>query len=681
MVMDKITEAIAHFVGLFHLAAEEARQRSDYETFQSPGARANDPAELLPITPEIDPSHVLEDFYPALRYAGPAPILEELGVEVEPGIPFYDIPGPWSFLLDRLAEYWVPGWSPMPTPFDIDLAQLTPPGSAVVVISQYNTMLDNDYVGIGTEGLVFKGIDGLSAEMTSFAARAAALSPLGALETPGSVADMIAFVTTLPGRLDAFLAEDGNAANIVARDDSLNGRFVNGAMVDETPDLAAHRLPRPEKAERPDPRGDEPDLSNAGMSNNPGKSANASFSQNEGKLQLDPSVELDAGSNTLINEVLLTNKLLSGTAFAVLGDSHEVNAIFQVNAWSDQDVAGDAIQHWTGAARASSDAFNIATFEREDARSDGISAQTGFPKGWAVTRIDGDLIFLNWIEQINLMSDNDVAMMTSTGVNSVVSTGGNHAYDGVSLTEFGFHYDLIIVAGGMYDANIIDQLNVLLDNDFVGAVDAFETSGPGKLSTSGNLLWNEATISTIGAAARFDTLPDIFREAAQGIARGDKNLPEALFTDSAFIGLAGLRVLYVSGNIVDLQYISQTNILGDSDQVALAMNSLKPTANAAWKVATGGNELINHASIKDLDSKGKSYVGGGHYSDELLLQAELVDFNPKLQRWDADKIVSEAIAFLDDDIPQWHGKDVTPWGSLKGFFGSDAHDGVHSMLA
>ena len=68
------------------------------------------------------------------------------------------------------------------------------------------------------------------------------------------------------------------------------------------------------------------------------------------------------------------------------------------------------------------------------------------------------------------------------------------------------YYDLIIVGGNIYDANIIHQLNVLVDNDMIGAVEGFETNGEGSLSSAGNLLWNQAAnrrgIKTISRRCR-----------------------------------------------------------------------------------------------------------------------------------------------------------------------------------
>ncbi|TIP67744.1 MAG: hypothetical protein E5X63_46450, partial [Mesorhizobium sp.] len=76
-----------------------------------------------------------------------------------------------------------------------------------------------------------------------------------------------------------------------------------------------------------------------------------------------------------------------------------------------------------------------------------------------------------------------------------------------------------------------------------------------------------------------------------------------ILNDGPFAGIGALRVLYISGDILNLQYVKQTTILGDSDQVALAMNALAHP-EADWTISTGTNSLVNYAYIADVDSTG-----------------------------------------------------------------------------
>jgi hypothetical protein len=248
------------------------------------------------------------------------------------------------------------------------------------------------------------------------------------------------------------------------------------------------------------------------------------------------------------------------------------------------------------------------------------------------------------------MSDNDVGILSSSGATTKVIAGDNTSVNQVSIYELGNSYDLILVGGGLYDANIIHQTNILFDNDVVGAVTGFGTTGGGTISSAGNLLWNQAHIYNIGGADRFDTLPSAYLDAASDFGGGGRDLPHGILTDSAFAGMAGLRVLYISGDLLNIQYISQTNVVGDSDQIALAMNAINPHAEATWSISTGGNALINNAAIADLDALGRTYVGGEQYSQETLFQSGLISSHPEWAAHDPDALVNEAVAFLDDSM-------------------------------
>ena len=129
------------------------------------------------------------------------------------------------------------------------------------------------------------------------------------------------------------------------------------------------------------------------------------------------------------------------------------------------------------------------------------------------------MIFLNWVEQLNFMTDNDIHILSSTGVKTIVTTGENTEFNDMSFNELGFHFDLIIVGGSIYDGNIIQQTNILLDDDLIGAVSGFSTSGTATMNVGGNLLWNQAMIINVGGADRFESLPDGYIEFSRATSR------------------------------------------------------------------------------------------------------------------------------------------------------------------
>src|SRR5690606_28810445 len=173
-----------------------------------------------------------------------------------------------------------------------------------------------------------------------------------------------------------------------------------------------------------------------------------------------------------------------------------------------------------------------------------------------------------WIQQYTLQSDNDCLVMTATGTTTTVSTGANASFNGVSLSDLGAMYDLILIGGNLYDVNYITQTNILYDNDTISSHEA--TGGnTGSVATGGNLLWNQASIHNVGPANWTQGLPDHYLTAFEGFGNGDYSMPAGFAHDGMYAGDQVLNVLYISGNIYDVNYVSQTNILTDGDQVIL----------------------------------------------------------------------------------------------------------------
>lgn len=630
--MDKTTEAIAHFIGLFETTVEEARLRKDFAEFQARRDAQVEQPLLIDIDANGKAPYDFLEMDPGLRYQPLPPDVHWLKPWIETHFHPPQIPVSGPIYSQIYADLPEPG--KMAHASSHVVLQIDPPGSLAVLINQDIRLWDNDYVGVGAHGLIFTPQTDHGADMAALLHDAGRLMPIGNPDLPGSSEAIGDFILSSASALEAFVEQHQQDPEVFAvSEDRIEGIYVNGEMVTELPDLKAH-LPG-----RHDGDGNAPATTH---------SANGA-----GTVEIEASVTLEAGSNTLVNSAVLTNKWLVGPVIAVAGDHAELNAIVQINVWSDSDQLSASIGGWTLDPGQTTEAFNIAMFSRIDpgAQAPAGVSDADFPHYWAVTRIDGDLILMNWIQQFSFMMDNDVHVLSSTGVKSMVTTGDNTMLNNVNLTELGHYFDLIIVGGNIYDCNFIYQMNVLLDDDLVGAVKGFQTSGDGTISTSGNLLWNQAAIVNVGGADRFEAMPDHYKEAAANLNAGSNELPSGVLADDAFAGLGGLRVLYVSGNILDLQYIQQTNILGDADQVALAMNAVGENfPDAKWDISTGTNTLVNTAGILDLDATGKTYVGGDQYSDEILIQAELVSSSPLLGTQNPDVLVNEAIAFLGDDI-------------------------------
>ncbi|TCD14196.1 type I secretion protein [Oricola cellulosilytica] len=639
MVRDWITEAIAHFVGIFETIVEAARSREAYDEFRAAKAAQAKNAELKQSRPDTEAEIKQKDFDPDVEHR---PVPPELRDVVFINQVAFETPDP---MMSRGLDIAFPGYLPnLPPVFSSGKflpPQFEPVGSYAVVINQMNRLSDNDIFSIGGSGLVFNPDSTADEELDSLVAQAGALAPLSDLPMPETATDIPQIIHQAGKTLSEFVEEHGDDHNVDAVSGSvIVGTFVNGELVETAPKLEDYRRIDDDEDEPVDVDEDHP-LSE--------------LYQKITGSHLIHRVDLEAGGNTAINEAVILNNWLKAPVIVGMGDSFEINAIIQINVWWDQDLVADQFASWEMFKTGSTSAFNIAKFLREDPLSDKSDDSSEdlseiFPKYWSISKVEGDLVFMNWIQQYNFIRDNDSALLASSGVKASVMAGGNTQINATSVAELGFYYDLIIVGGSIYDAAFIQQMNVLLDKDLVGGVDGFHTSGHGTASTSGNLLWNEAHIFNIGGAGRFESLPDHFRTAAEGLANGSMNLPGGVFEDSMFAGLENLRVLYVKGSIYDLQLIKQTNIVGDSDQVALAMNQVLGDGVADWYISTGSNELINLASIYDVDASGKTYLSGAHYSQEILIQAEIISSDPDLGGQDPNVLINEAVAFLDDQV-------------------------------
>ncbi|MDI7862708.1 hypothetical protein MRS76_12135 [Rhizobiaceae bacterium n13] len=666
--MDRITEEIAHFIGLFQINAENAIVREKYDEGEA----------YRPLKPDIDPDIVAKPpfsapyefvgFDPGVNYRppGPDPMFGDAFL-VPHGYVFYRP-------LDLHPFSYHPAWpdTVIPNSFSTKLTietevDLEPPGSVATLGNQVIFLSDNDYFSVGGHGLKFSPEAIHNGALLDIAEAADSLSPIGNLQQPGSTAEMIETIKDAAAQLDAFVADPDSPWEVfIHRSEAIEGTYVNGKLVDEAPKLETYHAFDDDEDEEGD---DEDHHGNAWVGE-------------DGSIVVEASVKLTAGENTLVNEAIVKSFWTAAKVTAVVGDYCEVNAIVQTNVLCDEDALTESIGSWMDESPVN-DIFNIATFERLDLSADDDpvdAALAGFPKHWAITELEGDLVMTNWLQQFCFQSDNDVGILSSSGVTTNVVSGDNTGVNQTSIFELGFSYDLMIIGGCVYDANLIQQINVLFDNDVVGAMPDFSTNGTGSVSSSGNLLWNQAHINNIGGADRFGALPEYYLETAKKLGAGGDDLSKGVLNDSAFAGLDGLRVLYIKGDLINLNYVKQTNILGDSDQIALAMNAIKPYYGSDWSLVTGDNSLINNAAIYNLDSFGKTYVGGEKYSQETLIQAELISSKPDFGGQYSDALVSEAVLFLDNSMLEPASQEAEPGVYIPSAHDGPQDDGLQHML-
>lgn len=634
---DTTTEIVAHFLGYFELAVEAMRIRLGYEQIE--GALAEDPVpgDLEQIAVELAQKYALGAYQPGVEYLPPGWIIRG-----QSPIEAFEAPTPVSAVLpdqfaarDQIAPLAEGSNGPLPLVG-------TEPGSIIAIMSQAITLLDDDLLVLGTyDGpLVFHSGAGDGITMMHAAAEAVS-GPVTDLSALDSVSDAAEFVTQVGERVHEMAGADNGSAQVNTVDD-IDGNYLNGDVADALPDLM-ETLPAQMRSVMSGE--EEPPETNEQT----GPVVQITISGDE----IEGSVTLSAGGNLLVNNAAFVNGGLTGAIFAVDGDLRQLDVIIQTNAYFDLDnVGGDvpgAGQHLPGSTMA----INAAAFlqEVQDATGGAAEANPGvMPTNWQVSVVSGDMVFIEWLSQFTFSSDQDMTVLSSTGTQTVVTSGENVGLNTVSFANLGLYYDLIIVGGSIYDANIIVQTNVLYDNDTIQMLGE-GSAGTGSLSTSGNLLWNQASIQNVGPTSFVDGLPDHYGQAMSGLEDGDMDMPSGFGADSQFEGFQMLRVLYIAGDVYDLRYVEQTNILGDADMVALQRtNLLEGDTETEWTISTGTNALVNIATIKDVDALGDTaYVGGEIYSDAILIQADIIaadgDGAP-----DSDTLVTEVIAFLEVDV-------------------------------
>lgn len=628
---DVTSEIVAHFIGYFELSVEDMRVRLDYQQFVYRPEADYVPEEHDVAVPDLLQNYALASFNPHVGYAAP-----DWAITGHARFPSAE--AELSTTSPRIAA--------LERPQDIDdpshhrMHALAPQESeallsTIALINQTIVLDDNDLVIIGefSGNVVF--VSGSAETILDFQAQAhniiGALLDTPDFYNPSGIGD---FVINTAARIDHLA--DNPALDNASVITTPSGTYINGVAAEEAPDLLEH-LP----VKLAEVMGHEPE-----------EAADDAPAESVVFDETAPSLTLDAGGNLLANTAVVVNGGLNASVMAVQGNYHQLDAIIQINAYSDHDTVVGAPG---GSIMPSAEtlAYNIASFETKtlDTLAKAAEVNPGaMPLSWNVTVVSGDLIFVEWMKQFTFQSDQDLHVLSAMGHNTTVTTGENVGLNAISFVDLGKYFDLVIVGGSLYDANIIVQTNILYDNDTIQYLGDHHANA-GNVATGGNLLWNEASILNVGPSEVTSGVPDHYNQAASALAAGDRDMPTGFGQDALFEGLNMLRVLYVAGDIYDLRYLQQTNVLGDADFVALQQAKLiGDEPGTQWDINTGANALVNKAQIIDYDGVGNTaYVGGEHYSDSILIQANILAADNGSHGGDA--LVNEVIAFLDHDAP------------------------------
>ncbi|MEM6461936.1 MAG: hypothetical protein AAF724_08475 [Pseudomonadota bacterium] len=638
--MDYVTEIIAHFVGVFNVTVEQERARIDYDSFKAAQKQLDAEAPLQSSDYQLNESHTYRDFDPHVGYNPRTPDLATVDVTW-----FYDeIYGP-DIALSEVGPANPPLWVPSAFSVEFSPAQLeiaiTPPGSIAIVAKQKAFLVDNDFVTMTDVHVETLSTDYFDAELEWLVAKADGYDVIGPLAIPASEEAIAEVVDQIIENLAA--VADADSAAFVATGSEVQGIHVNGEKVDTLPELSDF-LPQDEEPE---------EIEHGPVTYGPGE------------IEIEPQMDIDAGGNLIVNEAAIGSSWLDAPVFAAMGDVVSLDVISQVHVRHEIDQVADGL----GGPPTSQDldalGFNIASFSTE---SNALEAtESGFPSDWAVTRIEGNLVLLNWIEQVTMVSDHDVSILTASGAETHLVTGDNTTLNTMSLFELGSYYDLIVVGGDIYSADIVEQSIVLLDSDYLTTIGDFQTTLDDTVMTGDNLVWNEASISDIGATT-YAPISAPYVETAENLASGDDTLADGVLMEDAFAGESVLSVLYIDGSILELDYISQTSVLGDADQIAVVASDLTEDADTQWDISTGDNDVVNVASIIDAGVDSIVYYGGELFTDAYLHQAEFVSDEPIALNNDPDALADEAVVFLADgmlDPEAQQEEGVTPTDQLE----------------
>ena len=378
------------------------------------------------------------------------------------------------------------------------------------------------------------------------------------------------------------------------------------------------------------------------------------------------------GGNTAVNAGLIVDVSAASPTMIVLGNYFKTDAIIQTNSYVDNDrvelAGGDQIPQ---IATHGDSAHNVADFDHRPSVYPDLHGNFAGP-AWHVDVVNGDYFDLKLLNQTNYISDNDVVAQDTQQSHFEIHTGENGAYNLASVSNGSFNYDLIIIGGDYHGGNFIFQNNILLDTDVLKAL-GVDHVGAQSVSTGDNTLLNHAAIQTYGDD-NFLSVSDGMSSLISALAHGETGLAPSFGDIVPGRGLDTFNVLYVSGDYYDINAIWQNNVISDADTVLQYLSGKTALTGSIpgitspdepdtiQSISTGGNKLINDATIVTVGAT-DTHVGGGVYTDSVLIQANLVTSDKdKVVHADPHQLASELVAFVTPNAaePQHDDTAIAP---------------------
>lgn len=660
-MLDDKSEIIAHFIGIFELNLEAARMKIKYQELQAHLHANPDLGPLLNVSINVSSDYGLQDYLPEVTWRiPPASIPNPPFVLTLPPAPVEVLPVDQGFSFGWYFNppLWGPGAIEGDPIFFVPL-----PASVANVTVQTNWLQDYDRLINFDSGVEFLAPQSFEAALQDMVKFAEDLQPL---TTPDMPADETAIVESVTAVLDDVAdytmvgPSDGPAVIHMAVGEGALSLTVNGADADEMlklEDVSLFFAPVDEDAVEDDAAaGVVTTPSDLPESNDPQEAIGEEVTSEDPPEDEDEGAphDLSTGGNVLLNDTQIASDWLDAPIIAVQGHVMDAKIVSQVNVWNDADVINGV---HTSSADGSTESFNAVEFQTvsnpkpltPEQEAEGGSG----PQFVAIAKIDGNVINYNYVKQFNFAMDSDVVSVRFDANETMIETGGNILANGYSFLGLGFHYDMIVVGGNMIDMTFVSQTNVMLDSDYLHHDAGFG----GEIEASNNLLFNWASLQDVGLDHNV-AMNDIFQTASDRVMDGNTDIGSAR-DDTAFEHSEVLRVLYITGDVIDVQVLEQVNVLGDADQVAWASETVQHQDGADVSVTTGENELINMASVVDAGIDSTIYTAEGAYTESFLYQADFISEEDPLLAADTDLLTGEAFLFLADGLlaPEEEGED------------------------
>ncbi|TMV88307.1 hypothetical protein FGG78_17265 [Thioclava sp. BHET1] len=722
-MLDRHSEIIAHFIGAFQQTTEQLSARQQYDTFRAMQLGETQQGPLLNVTVHMSSDYALGGFSPelSLKLEGLPPreapqLIHEIALSTPRGMalpvttplqPLYLAPflGASAGVASGTTQYQV---------------VLDAPSSFATYTFQSNVLHDGDVIDMVPFELpeAFEGgfsQAAITGKLDALSDLADGLSLGGGGISNLSIADQVQVVSDAIEALDGASGPDGadvvlyrktssgpdpqpeesKSAEVPPTEapapDAFSGAVVmDGVFTDAVPTTLADRL----EARNP-PQDEEPELL-PGQVRVEGESVAESSAAGRVETPATPHTNipeitqsLETGDNLLLNQAQVSHNWLDAPVIAAAGSAHSLSVISQTNVIRDHDIGAGGKTLHAGSSDPASAGHNIATQTTSSNPVDFLAPRLADGDTMiGLVRITGDMVIDNTTVQVNQVHDSDIVSYSFGWHQTEISTGGNTAVNLETLLQLGGRFDVILVGGNLMQLTMIEQINVLLDDDL------FLGGGGGAHSTHDNLAWNEAQISRVGTDTATE-MSDHFQSALKALGDlsklGGGHVPSSaefaaaakLLGDPLMSGLDSLRVLYVEGDLMIRDTLTQINILSDSDVVSVAL----PGDDAMPTVSTGGNTLVNVAALTVNGVDSAVMAGAGSYSDAVLYQAGMLDMEGDSFKMAGGTsalkgdLASEAVVFLTDDGP--FGPDAFDEEThfIPDAGNSGTLDALHSVLA